>query len=348
MTDFWNLKNSQGLMIMSQFKSIDFVNGKFKFLDQTKLPLKELYHETDDYERIALAIERLEVRGAPQIGITAAFGLALGMKFVYDNHKKNFDKIYERLAGTRPTAVNLFWALDEMKKVFSSAEDYENIYGKLLSRAKEIHHDDILKCNKIGENGLEIFKKESVVLTHCNTGRLATGGEGTAFSVIKTGYINGKVKFVYADETRPLLQGSRLTAFELSKNGIPFAINTDSTAAMLMKQNKIDMVITGADRIAKNGDSANKIGTYNLAVLCKFHKIPFYIAAPTSTIDRNCSDGERIKIEERNKSEVININGVQVTKEEYDVYSPAFDVTPSKLISGIITEEKLHKPPYKF
>lgn len=203
-------------------------------------------------------------------------------------------------------------------------------------------------CDKIGENGLQIFEKESVVLTHCNTGRLATGGEGTAFSVIKTGFQNGKVKFVYADETRPLLQGSRLTAFELSKNGIPFVINTDSTAAMLMKQNKIDLVITGADRIAKNGDSANKIGTYNLAVLCKHHNIPFYIAAPTSTIDKNCPDGDSIKIEERNKNEVIKINGVQITKENYEVYSPAFDVTPNELITGIITEEALHKPPYNF
>jgi methylthioribose-1-phosphate isomerase len=335
-------------MIMSQFKSIEFTNGKFRFLDQTKLPLKEVYHETDDYERIALAIERLEVRGAPQIGITAAFALALGMKFVYDNHKKNFDKIHKRLAGTRPTAVNLFWALDELKKVFSSVKNYENIYGKLLTRAKEIHHDDILKCNKIGENGLAIFQKESVVLTHCNTGRLATGGEGTAFSVIKTGFEKGKVIFVYADETRPLLQGSRLTAFELSKNGIPFKINTDSTAAMLMQQNKIDIVVTGADRIAKNGDSANKIGTYNLAVLCKHHNIPFYIAAPTSTIDKDCKHGDQIKIEERNKSEVINVSSVQITKEEYDVYSPAFDVTPHELITGIITEEKLHKPPYNF
>lgn len=333
---------------MSQFKSIEFSNGKFRFIDQTKLPLKETYVETDDYERIALAIERLEVRGAPAIGITAAFALAVGMKFVHDDFKNNFEKIYKRLASTRPTAVNLFWALDEQKKVFESINNFDETYGRLLTRAKEIHHDDIEMCDKIGENGLLIFKKESVVLTHCNTGRLATGGEGTAFSVIKTGFKNGKVKFVYADETRPLLQGSRLTAFELSKNGIPFAINTDSTAAMLMKQNKIDLVITGADRIAKNGDSANKIGTYNLAVLCKHHNIPFYIAAPTSTIDKNCANSDGIQIEERIKNEVINVNGVQITKEDYDVYSPAFDVTPNELITGIITEETLHKPPYNF
>ena len=333
---------------MSQFKSIEFSSEKFRFIDQTKLPLKESYVETDDYERIALAIERLEIRGAPAIGITAAFALAVGMKFVHDDFKNNFEKIYKRLARTRPTAVNLFWALDEQKKVFYSIKNFDEIYGRLLTRAIEIHHDDIEMCDKIGENGLLIFEKESVVLTHCNTGRLATGGEGTAFSVIKTGFQNGKVKFVYADETRPLLQGSRLTAFELSKNGIPFVINTDSTAAMLMKQNKIDLVITGADRIAKNGDSANKIGTYNLAVLCKHHNIPFYIAAPTSTIDKNCPNGDSIQIEERNKNELIKINGVQITKEDYNVYSPAFDVTPHELITGIITEAALHKPPYNF
>jgi len=333
---------------MSQFKSIEFANGKFRFIDQTKLPFVEKYIETDDYERIALAIERLEVRGAPAIGIAAAFAVAVGMKFVQDDFKNNFEKIYKRLARTRPTAVNLFWALDEQKKVFESINNFDETYGRLLNRAKEIHYEDIDMCDKIGENGLQIFEKESVVLTHCNTGRLATGGEGTAFSVIKTGFQNGKVKFVYADETRPLLQGSRLTAFELSKNGIPFVINTDSTAAMLMKQNKIDLVITGADRIAKNGDSANKIGTYNLAVLCKHHNIPFYIAAPTSTIDKNCSNGDGIQIEERNKNEVIKINGVQITKEDYEVYSPAFDVTPNELITGIITEEALHKPPYNF
>lgn len=334
--------------MMSQFKSIEFRNGMFRYLDQTKLPLKEKYIETDDYERIALAIERLEVRGAPAIGISAAYAIALGMKNVTDNYKVSFKKIYDRLAATRPTAVNLFWALDEMEIFFSTLNSYENLYGLLLSQAKNIHDDDINKCDKIGENGLEIFNKESVVLTHCNTGRLATGGEGTALSIIKKGFENGKVKFVYSDETRPLLQGSRLTAFELSKSGIPFAINTDSTAAMLMSQNKIDIVITGADRIAVNGDSANKIGTYNLAVLCNYHKIPFYIAAPTSTIDKSCKDGSSINIEERNKSEVTNVNGVKVTRDEYNVYSPAFDVTPNELITGIITEESLNKPPYNF
>jgi methylthioribose-1-phosphate isomerase len=333
---------------MGSFKTIEFVDNKLILLDQTKLPLDEEYISTDDHDRVAAAIERLEVRGAPAIGVAAAYAIALGMKNANGKDVEQFGKVYQRLKITRPTAVNLFWALDEMKNAFESSAASENIYKVLLQKAKDIHQDDIDKCDGMAKNGLQIFKKRSVVLTHCNTGQLATGGGGTAFYVIKNAFENNLVEFVYADETRPLLQGSRLTAFELEKAGIPFAINTDSTAAFLMKQNKIDLVITGADRIAANGDSANKIGTYNLAVLCKHHNIPFYIAAPTSTIDYNCKDGSEIKIEERDKREVTEINGKQITKNEYDVYSPAFDVTSAELITGIITEEKLHLPPYKF
>ena len=203
-------------------------------------------------------------------------------------------------------------------------------------------------CTKIGENGFSIFQKKSNVLTHCNTGKLATGGDGTAFNVISYAFKKGMVNYVYADETRPLLQGSRLTAFELSKAGIPFSINSDSTAAFLMQKGKVDLVITGADRIALNGDSANKIGTYNLAVLCKYHNIPFYIAAPTSTIDLNCKIGDDINIEFRDKTELNSFRETRITSDEYDVYSPAFDVTPNELIAGIITEKKLHKAPYNF
>ncbi len=333
---------------MSNFKCIEFVDDKLKLIDQTKLPLVEEYILSDDLERIALAIERLEVRGAPAIGVSAAYALALSFKFIKDDYENEFQKKYDRLTSTRPTAVNLFWALDEMKSKFENLTDYTNVYGELLKKAKEIHNDDVEKCDGIAKNGLEIFTKRSTVLTHCNTGQLATGGGGTAFYVIQRAFENDLVEFVYADETRPLLQGSRLTAFELEKAGILFKINTDSTAAMLMQQGKIDLVITGADRVAANGDSANKIGTYNLAVLCKYHRIPFYIAAPTSTIDKNCPDGSQIKIEERSKDEIIKIKDVQISKREYDVYSPAFDVTPNELIAGIITEEKLHKPPYNF
>ncbi|MBI9072693.1 MAG: S-methyl-5-thioribose-1-phosphate isomerase [Melioribacteraceae bacterium] len=335
-------------MKMSSFLSIDFQDDQLVLIDQTKLPLVEEYIKTDELERISVAIERLEVRGAPAIGITAAYAIALALKGVSCNVDEVFNSAYKRLASTRPTAVNLFWALDEMRSVFEANKNKPDIYGILLEAAKQIHQDDIEMCNAMGKNGLGIFEKKSNVLTHCNTGRLATGGEGTAFSVIKTGYENGLVKFVYSDETRPLLQGSRLTAFELAKNGIPFAMNTDSTAAVLMKEDKVDLVITGADRIAVNGDSANKIGTYNLAVLCKHHNIPFYITAPTTTIDLKIETGNKIKIEERGREEINQIKNVQVTRPEYDVYSPAFDVTPNELISGIITEKALHRPPYNF
>lgn len=333
---------------MSEFKCIDFKNDQLILIDQTVLPLEETYITTDDYERIAQSIERLEVRGAPAIGVTAAYAVALAFKNVSDDLENNFAKVYKRLAATRPTAVNLFWALDKMKEIFNANKDRENIYSILLNTAKEIHLDDIDKCDAMGKNGLAIFNKKSVVLTHCNTGQLATGGSGTAFSVILEGFKNGLVEHVYADETRPLLQGSRLTAFELDKAGIPFSINTDSMAAELMQKGKIDLVITGADRVAKNGDSANKIGTYSIAVLAKYHGIPFYIAAPTSTIDLDCPGGKEIKIEQRDKSEVNRIKGNLITREDYDIYSPAFDVTPADLIHGIITEKRLHKAPYNF
>jgi len=343
-----NFVNFLGFKVSKKFKCIDFVNDKLILIDQTKLPLEETYIETDDYERIAVSIERLEVRGAPAIGVSAAYGLALGMKNVTADYDETFEKVYKRLEITRPTAVNLFWALKAMRECYNLISDKNKTYERLLEQAREIHKDDIEKCDNMAKNGLPIFDDNTVVLTHCNTGQLATGGAGTAFAVIQKGFEEGKVKFVYADETRPLLQGSRLTAFELDKAGIPFKINTDSTAAFLMQHGKIDLVITGADRIAANGDSANKIGTYNLAVLCKHHNIPFYIAAPTSTIDKNIATGNEIEIEERSKEEVLSIKNVRVSKEEYEVYSPAFDVTPNELISGIITEEQLHKAPYNF
>jgi len=325
--------------------ALAFENESLKFLDQTKLPFVEEYILTDDYERIAVAIERLEMRGAPVIGIAAAFALALAMK--KNTSPQNFQIAYNRLAVTRPTAVNLFWALNQMKQVFETLPDQNNVYEKLLLKAKEIQQDDAMMCEKMGEHGLSIFKKKSVVLTHCNTGALAAEG-GTAFSVIKRGYEEGFVSSVFADETRPLLQGSRLTAFELSKNEIPFEIITDSTAASLFLKKKIDLVITGADRITASGDAANKIGTYNLAVLCKFHGIPFYIAAPSSTIDTTLSHYSEIPIELRSSKEITSINGKQITLESYPCYNPSFDVTPAELISGIITEKGLFTFPYHF
>ncbi len=331
---------------MSEFFNLKFENNELIFINQTKLPFQEEYIKTDDYNRIAGAIEKLEIRGAPAIGIAAAFALSLSLKEAAT--EKNFYNAYNRLKVTRPTAVNLFWALEKMKSVYEEKKNSGSIYNFLIEAALEIQRDDIDKCDRIASNGIKIFKKKSNVITHCNTGKLATGGEGTAFAVIKKAFENNFVNFVYADETRPLLQGSRLTAFELHKSGIPFNIITDSTGAFLMKQGKIDLAITGADRIASNGDSANKVGTYNLAVICKHHNIPFYIAAPTSTIDYSISNASEIPIEERNSEEVTSINGKEVTLPVYDVYNPSFDKIPANLITGIITEEGLFSYPYEF
>ncbi len=330
----------------NDFKVIDFVNKKLVFINQAKLPLMEEYVSTDDVNRIAEAIDRLEIRGAPAIGVAAAYALSLSLK--QKENEEIFYKAFERLRSTRPTAVNLFWALNEIKNTFEQNKNDKDIYEKLIKRAVEIHCEDIRKCDAMAENGLGVFRKRSRVLTHCNAGALATSGNGTAVNVIKKGFEEGLVDFVYVDETRPLFQGSRLTAFELDKAGIPFSIITDSTAAFLMQQNKIDLAIVGADRIAFNGDTANKIGTYGVAVNCFYHNIPFYIAAPTTSIDKNCKSGADIKIELRDKREITHFKSEQITKENYEVYSPAFDITPAKLIASIITDISVYKPPYSF
>ena len=330
------------------YYSIKFVEDHLSFLDQTKLPLQELYVDTDDYECIAVSIEKLELRGAPLIGIAAAYAIALSFKNISENQIEHFNKVYKRLSSTRPTAVNLFYALERMKKVFDSITDYSKAYRTLLDEAKAIYNFEELCSNKMAEHGFNIFTKKSNVLTHCNTGALATAGFGTAFAVIKKAFDEGYVKHVYADETRPLLQGLRLTTYELEKNGIPFTVQTDSMAAVLMQQNKVDLVITGADRIALNGDSANKIGTYNLAVLCNYHNIPFYIAAPSTTIDRKIATGAEIEIEYRSGSEILSINGNKIADPNINTFSPAFDVTPAHLIKGIITEEDIYFFPYNF
>ena len=335
-------------MNSKNYYSIKFIEDHLSFLDQTKLPLQEVYIETDDYERIAIAIEKLELRGAPLIGISAAFALALSFKNISSNHKEHFLKVYKRLASTRPTAVNLFYALDRMKNVFEKIDEYSNAYQMLLNEAKAIYDYEELCSNRMAEIGANIFTKKSNVLTHCNTGALATAGFGTAFAVIKKAFDDGYVNHVYADETRPLLQGLRLTTYELQKNRIPFTVQTDSMAAVLMQQGKVDLVITGADRIALNGDSANKVGTYNLAVLCNYHNIPFYIVAPSTTIDRKIATGKEIEIEYRNGSEILAINGNQIADPYIKTFSPAFDVTPAHLIKGIITEEDLYSFPYNF
>lgn len=334
---------------MNIFRAVEFKNDQLHIINQTKLPLYEEVIITDDYERIAIAIERLEVRGAPAIGVAAAYGLALAFKnFPKEKSTEIFGKIFQRLASTRPTAVNLFFALNEMKKVFEQFKNDDELYSHLIKKAISIHEDDIKLCDTIALNGLKLFSKKSRVLTHCHTGSLATGGDGTALNIIRNAFKNNLIEHVYADETRPLFQGSRLTAWELNKLGIPFSFNTDSTAAFLMQQSRVDLVITGADRIAVNGDAANKIGTYNLAVLCHYHKIPFYIAAPTTTIDKNCLHGSEIKIELRNSTELTRIGDKQITDDNFPAYCPAFDVTPNHLISAIVTEKGIHKPPFDF
>ena len=332
-------------------KNTDYFNLKFEddsliFINQTLLPFQEEYLKTDDYNRIAEAIERLEIRGAPAIGVAAAYGLALSQK--QNPSEAGFVAAFERLHKTRPTAVNLFWTLNFIKAFYYSTPDSSRSFVALIKQAIFLHADDEKRCASIGINGLPIFKKKSRVLTHCNTGKLATAGEGTAFNVIKQGFLNGLVEFVYADETRPLLQGSRLTAYELDKNRIPFSIITDSMSSFLMQQGNIDLAITGADRITSRGDSANKIGTYALAIACKYHNIPFYIAAPKSTIDTSLVRGADIPIEMRKGEEVTIIRDNQITLPGYPSLSPSFDVTPAELIAGIITEDGLFSFPYNF
>ncbi len=331
-----------------KYFSLKFENNKLIFIDQTSLPLSVDYIATDDYEIIAQSLEKLSIRGAPAIGVAAAYAMALAFKYHNTLDKDYFYKVYNRIFNTRPTAVNLFNVLTKVKDLFFSLNNNDNIYERLLNLAKEIHEDDIKKCDLIAANGLKIFQTPSNVLTHCNTGKLATAGHGTALNVIIHAYKNNLIKSVYVDETRPLMQGSRLTAFELKNHEIPFTLIVDSAAAFLMQQNKIDVVIVGADRIAANGDTANKIGSYNLAVICKYHNIPFYIAAPVSTIDYNCPNGQQIPVEERSKFEISRINNFKFTKSSYPVYNPAFDIIPAELITGIITDSGIFNFPYNF
>lgn len=330
-----------------EFSALKFLDDKLIFIDQTKLPDEEVYISTDNYERIAEAIERLEIRGAPLIGIAAIYALALAIK----QNPENFIVAYERLKKTRPTAVNLFTALDRAKEFYFSTTSNQN-YLSLLKFAKEFHQNDIEFCNRIAKNGFDLiknkFNRKVRVLTHCNTGALATGGIGTAFGVILELFRNDLIDIVYACEARPLLQGLRLTSFELEKYGIPYKVITDSTAAFLMKKNLVDFVIVGADRIASNGDTANKIGTYSLAVNANYHSIPFYVAAPSTSIDYHIISGDEIVIEERNPEEFLFFGSKRIISKKIDAINYAFDVTPNSLISAIITEEKVFNPPFDF
>src|SRR6202046_435349 len=325
-----------------------------RFIDQTKLPLEESYVLATTYEQVADVIVTMVVRGAPAIGVSAAYGIALGTlgtkaKTVAE-FAPEFERICARLAGTRPTAVNLFWAIDRMKQVFgalvASGASLAQIKEKILDEAHAMYEEDIAACKTMGAFGGALLPDEGGVLTHCNAGALATCGYGTALGVIRSAIEQGSNLHVYADETRPFLQGARLTAWELMHDGIPTTVLGDNRAASLMRQGKIQAVIVGADRIAANGDVANKIGTYNVAILAKEHGIPFYVAAPWSTIDLATASGQDIPIEERPQIEVTHHGGKQLTPNGVGICNPAFDVTPAKYVTAIITERGILRAPY--
>jgi methylthioribose-1-phosphate isomerase len=329
----------------SRIQSISWEDDHIRILDQTKLPSKETYLECRDVESVAEAIERLSIRGAPAIGVAAAMALAMGSQQItasgFGEFINHFKKMKDRLMKTRPTAVNLNWALQRMndKALSGTCDDLEELKGILKREAIKICNEDIEINRAIGMQGQSVVPENAVIITTCNTGSLATAGFGTALGVIRYACETGKKIFVVACETRPLLQGARLTAWELKKDKIPFVLIADSMAGYYMKKKGCDMVITGADRIAANGDTANKIGTYTLSVLAKEHSIPFYIAAPLSTVDMSARTGEDIPIEERKSEEITNIAGKRMAPESVDVWNPAFDVAPHDTITGIITEK---------
>ena len=333
-------------------KSIEWIGGKVRFIDQTKLPTDEIFVETDDLAVLADAIRTLKVRGAPALGIAAAYGVVLAaQRFQSGTSQELYDVVQHAastIAQTRPTAKNLFWALERMRSVcrLNLHESVERIKRILLDEALRIHAEDAQMCTAIGKYGASLVPNHSTILTHCNTGALATGGDGTAQSIITTAFEQGKSVSVYADETRPLLQGARLTAWELQKRGIDVTVITDNAAAIVMAMKKIDLVVVGADRIAANGDTANKVGTYNAAIIAREHGIPFYVAAPTSTFDNSIADGTLIQIEERDPNEVSKGFGRQTVPEGVRIYSPAFDVTPHSYITAIVTERGILRPPF--
>jgi len=335
------------------YQSVSWDDDSLFIIDQTHLPEREINLQLSSAGQVWDAIKKLKVRGAPAIGIAGAYGLYLGIRDLEGENYSSFERETARIAdylnSARPTAVNLSWALERIKNTLYAHKEkpIEKLKEIALKTAINIHNEDRRLCKSIGENGLEIIPDNAGILTHCNTGGLATSQYGTAFSVIFHAHQKGKLKQAWVDETRPLLQGSRLTAWEMQKAGIPFKLIVDSAAASVMKAGKADLVITGADRISANGDTANKIGTYNLAVLAHHHNIPFYIAAPYSTVDLNLETGEDITIEERESDEVTSFGSRATAPDKTETWNPAFDVTPSSLITGIITEKGIIKPDYK-
>ncbi|UCE41902.1 MAG: S-methyl-5-thioribose-1-phosphate isomerase [Candidatus Aminicenantes bacterium] len=331
--------------------TITWDNDRVILIDQRLLPAEEVYLECLDHIQVAEAIEQMAIRGAPAIGVAAAYGVALGVQKMEESGDWDgeFDRILTRLENTRPTARNLFWALERMKQTFDNHKHLALLQLKetMIQKAISIDKEDVDTNKKIGYWGRELIQDGQNILTHCNAGALATAGYGTALGVIRAAFEQGKKIRVFADETRPLLQGARLTCWELNKDDVPVVLITDNMAGHLMKKGQISAVITGADRIAQNGDTANKIGTYSVAVLAKEHGLPFYVAAPLNTIDFSLTDGDAIPIEERNQEEVKQLAGQCITVPDIEIHNPAFDVTPAKYITAIITEKGIAKPPFE-
>ena len=316
-----------------------------ELLDQTLLPREETWLECREAEQVAAAIRRLSIRGAPAIGVAAAYGLVVG---VLDGGEGAFNQTWDLLASTRPTAVNLRWALDQGRRVRDRVkEEGTPLSDALLEWAKRLHREDIEINRRMGEHGARLFESGDRVLTHCNAGALATAGIGTAIGVIEASWQLGRIAMVWVDETRPLLQGARLTSWELGRLGVPHRLVTDSSVGALMSRGNVDRVVVGADRIAANGDVANKIGTYVVAVLADRHDVPFYVAAPRSTIDPKTPSGDLIPIEERDSAEVTEVFGTEIAPDGTEAYNLAFDVTPHDLVSGIITEVGVLEPPFE-
>jgi len=333
-------------------QTLEWTDRGVRFLDQTKLPTEETYVTCKTHEQVADVIRNMVVRGAPAIGVAAAMGIALGVNNSKAEStgdlKREFDQICDVIGKTRPTAVNLFWAIRRMQEKFERIRlrPIPQIKQDLVEEARRMHAEDIAANQAMGRHGATLLPAEGGVLTHCNAGALATAGYGTALGVIRAAIEEGKKIHVYADETRPFLQGSRLTAWELMKDGIPTTVISDNMAGAMMLQGKIGAIVVGADRIAANGDVANKIGTYTVAVLAREHNIPFYVAAPISTVDLACPDGSQIPIEQRNPKEVTHIAGKQMVPDGVAIENPAFDVTPAKYVAAIITEKGIARAPF--
>jgi methylthioribose-1-phosphate isomerase len=327
-------------------ETIQWTDSGVVMIDQTRLPREETYVTCTDYKQVAEAIRSMVIRGAPAIGVAAAMGIALGMQQAQS--AADFDQICDTLARTRPTAVNLFWAIERMRRLYSDlqASPLEEIRAKLVSEAQQIRLEDIAINECIGRNGAPLIPDGKSVLTHCNAGALATAGYGTALGVIRAAVASGKKIDVFADETRPFLQGARLTVWELQHDNIPATLITDNMAGHFLHSGRIGCVVVGADRIAANGDVANKIGTYSIAVLAKENSVPFYVAAPISTLDLSLTNGDQIPIEQRAAEEVTHVQGVHVAPDGTTVENPAFDVTPNRYVTAIVTERGVARPPY--